>query len=309
MGGFPQLSSIVRHERISDEMMDIRSYNRDAWDRQVEGGNPWTIPVSPQKIADARSGQWEIFLTPMRPVPKDWFPKLRGASVLCLASGGGQQGPVLVAAGAEVTVFDNSPRQLEQDRHVAERDGLHLRTVEGDMRDLCCFPDETFDLIVHPVSNTFVPEVKPVWREACRVLRPGACLLSGFDNPVVHLFDDAAYERGELIVANALPYSEAESLSAEDLAQRRREGTPLEFGHTLDDLIGGQIESGFVITGFYEDHCAQEDHDLLGHYLSTFMATRACKSKDDKNPERIGLDDAGYKELWDVDHTGDPLEI
>jgi len=42
--------------------MDIRSYNREAWDRQVEGRNPWTIPVSPQKVADARSGQWGIFL-------------------------------------------------------------------------------------------------------------------------------------------------------------------------------------------------------------------------------------------------------
>lgn len=150
------------------------------------------------------------------------------------------------------------------------------------MRDLSCFPDETFDLIVHPVSNTFVPDVLPVWREAYRVLRRGACLLAGFDNPLVHLFDDAAYERGKLIVANALPYSEAESLSAEDMAQRRRDGTPLEFGHTLDDLIGGQIERGFVITGFYEDRYPQEDHDLLGHYGSTFMATRACKSEAGK---------------------------
>ncbi len=258
-------------------MMDIRSYNREAWDRQVEGRNPWTIPVSPQKVAAAWRGQWEIFLTPTRPVPEDWFPPLRGASVLCLASGGGQQGPILAAAGAEVTVFDNSPRQLERDRHVAERDGLHLRTVEGDMRNLSCFPDETFDLIVHPVSNTFVPDVKPVWREAYRVLRLGAYLLSGFDNPVVHVFDDTAYERGELIVANVLPYSEAESLSAEDLAQHRREGVPLEFGHTLDDLIGGQIESGLVIAGFYEDRYPQEDHDVLGHYMSTFMATRAYK--------------------------------
>ena len=253
----------------------MRSYNREAWVRQVEGGNPWTIPVSSEKVAAARKGNWEIFLTPTRPVPKDWFPPLRGASVLCLASGGGQQGPILAAAGAEVTVFDNSPRQLEQDRQVAERDGVHLRTVEGDMRDLSCFPDETFDLIVHPVSNTFVPEVLPVWRGAYRVLRTGGCLLSGFDNPVVQIFDDAAYERGQLVVAHALPYSEAESLSARQLAQRRREGTPLEFGHTLDDLIGGQIEAGFVIVGFYEDRYPQEDRDLLGQYTS--MATRAYK--------------------------------
>lgn len=177
-------------------MMDIRSYNREAWDQQVENQNPWTIPVSPQQVAEARKGQWEIFLTPSRPVPKDWFPRLGGASVLCLASGGGQQGPILAAAGAAVTVLDNSPRQLQQDRHVAERDGLDLRTVEGDMRNLSCFPDETFDLIVHPVSNAFVPEVLPVWREAHRVLRQGTHLLSGFVNPVVYLFDDAAYERG-----------------------------------------------------------------------------------------------------------------
>jgi len=51
----------------------------------------------------------------------------------------GQQGPILAAAGADATVFDNSPRQLQQDCQVAEREGLDLRTVEGDMRDLSCF--------------------------------------------------------------------------------------------------------------------------------------------------------------------------
>jgi SAM-dependent methyltransferase len=257
--------------------MDIRSHNRDAWNRQVEGGNPWTIPVSSEVVAEARAGRWEILLTPSRPVPEVWFPPLPGARVLCLASGGGQQGPILSAAGADVTVYDNAPRQLEQDRTVAEREGLELKTVEGDMRDLGCFPDETFDLIVHPVSNTFVPEVTPVWREAYRVLKTGACILAGFDNPVVHIFDDAAYERGELIVTKTLPYSEAESLSPEEIARRKQAGSPLEFGHTLDDQVGGQIESGFAIVGFYEDRYPPEEQDLLGKYTSTFMATRACK--------------------------------
>ena len=40
-------------------------------------------------------------------MPADWFGDLAGAPVLCLASGGGQQGPLLAAAGARVTVFDN----------------------------------------------------------------------------------------------------------------------------------------------------------------------------------------------------------
>src|SRR5205085_1973198 len=101
----------------------------------------------------------------------DWFPPVAGLEVLCLASGGGQQGPILAAAGARVTVFDNSPNQLAQDRLVADREGLALETVRGDMADLAAFPDARFDLIVHPCSNMFVPDVRPVWREAFRVLR------------------------------------------------------------------------------------------------------------------------------------------
>ncbi|MET0423076.1 MAG: class I SAM-dependent methyltransferase, partial [Actinoplanes sp.] len=73
---------------------------------------------------------------------------LAGVDVLCLASGGGQQGPTLAAAGARVTVLDNSPRQLEQDELVARRDDVPLRTMLGDMRGLSAFADSSFDLVV-----------------------------------------------------------------------------------------------------------------------------------------------------------------
>ncbi len=159
--------------------MDIREHNRRAWDQNVERGNAWTVPVGPEAIAAARNGEWKIVLTPTKPVPHEWLPSLHGARVLCLASGGGQQGPVLAAAGARVTVFDNSPRQLEQDRRVAEREGLSLDTVEGDMRDLHALASESFDVIVHPVSNVFVPHARPVWREAFRVLRHGGIMVAG----------------------------------------------------------------------------------------------------------------------------------
>src|SRR5262245_14008559 len=154
-------------------MMDIREYNRHAWDRKVQQGDRWTVPVAPEVIARARRGDWQVVLTPTKPVPRDWFPDLNGLEVLCLASGGGQQAPILAAVGASVTALDNSPRQLAQDRLVAEREGLKIRTVEGDMRDLSAFPDGRFGLVFHPVSNCFVPEVRPVWKEAFRVLRRG----------------------------------------------------------------------------------------------------------------------------------------
>src|SRR6516165_4443950 len=111
--------------------MNLRDYNRQAWDRQVAEGNRWTVPVSPDVIAAARRGDWQIVLTPTKPVPRAWFGELVGQEVLCLASGGGQQAPVLAAAGALVTVLDNSPAQLAQDRLVADRDGLSLQIIQG----------------------------------------------------------------------------------------------------------------------------------------------------------------------------------
>jgi SAM-dependent methyltransferase len=169
--------------------VDITEYNREAWDREVKAGNPWTRPVESQVTEAARRGDWQILLTPAKPVPRDWFGALKGQKVLCLASGGGQQGPVLAAAGARVAVLDNSPAQLAQDRLVAMRDGLDIQLELGQMDDLSRFPDSTFDLIIHPVSNLFVPNVRPVWREAFRALGPRGSLLSGFANPVNYLFD------------------------------------------------------------------------------------------------------------------------
>ena len=258
--------------------MDVLAHNREAWNKEVEDGNRWTLPVSPEEIANARRGEWGIYLTPTKTVPREWYPPLSGAEVLCLASGGGQQGPILAAAGAVVTVYDNSPRQLEQDVMVAEREGLPIITIEGDMADLGRFADESFDLIVHPVSNTFVPDVKPVWREAYRVLKSGGRLLSGFTNPWAYLFD-FELEEGERIlqVKHQLPYSDLENLSTEERGRFFGLDSPIEYSHTLEDQIGGQLAAGFLISGFYEDRNRPEEGELLSEYTSYFIATRADK--------------------------------
>jgi len=256
--------------------MNIREYNRTAWNRNVDTGNQWTIPVGPEVTEAARRGEWTIVLTPTKPVPREWFPPLKGLEVLCLASGGGQQGPVLAAAGANVTVFDNSPRQLEQDRAVADRDGLTIHTVEGDMIDLSVFPEASFDLIVHPCSNSFVPEVRPVWREAYRVLKPGGILLAGIVNPIMFLFDEVKMETGEFIVRHRIPYSDLTSLTPKELRCYTDKNAPVAFGHTLDDQIGGQLEVGFLLTGFYEDRAPKYK---LNEYLAGFLATRAVKAQ------------------------------
>jgi hypothetical protein len=212
-----------------DQPDTVRSHNREAWDAEVERGNRWTVPVDHQAIEAARGGRLEVLLTDSSAVPAAWFPDLDGADVLCLASGGGQQGPLLAAAGANVTVLDNSPKQLARDRPVAKREALPLRPLEGDMRDLSDFADGDLDL---------------------------------------------ADSTGELRVEYELPYADPTSLSEEGLRRKIEGEEPLEFGHTLEDQIGGQIAAGFVITGFYEDR--HRDGPIPAH-MPALIATRATK--------------------------------
>lgn len=250
------------------------SHNRKAWDAQVAKGNEWTLPVSPEIISKARQGSWSIVLTPKKPVPADWLMPVDGKTILCLAGGGGQQAPILAAAGAKVTTLDNSQRQLDQDQLVANREGLTIASVLGDMRDLSAFEDESFDTIVNPCSNSFVPNVNPIWKECFRVLKPGGSLLVGFINPLTHIFDYDKMEAGELEVRHKIPYSDYDLPEAERQALIDQD-EPLWFGHTLRDQMGGQIDAGFAITGFYEDRW--EELKALSDFIDLFIATRATK--------------------------------
>lgn len=262
--------------RISVFGMDIVAHNRAAWDREVETGNEWTRPVGPDVIERARRGDWSIVLIGYEPVPRDWFPaSLEDLDVLALASGGGQQAPVLAAAGATVTSFDNSRRQLDRDAEVATRDGLNLRIEQGDMADLSRFADASFDLIFHPVSNLFVPDVKVVWRECARVLRPGGTLLAGFLNPDLYIFDaDALDNRGEFVVRHSLPYSDLTHLDEGEHERLFGEASPVEWSHSLADQIGGQLEAGLVITAFQE---TPHNASPTAQYMPGYFATKAVK--------------------------------
>jgi SAM-dependent methyltransferase len=254
--------------------MDHSEFNRIAWDNIATSKQQWFAPVDRETIDAARRGDWSIRLTGTRPIPSSWIDDVAGQNVLCLAGGGGHQGPLLAAAGANVTVFDISEQQLEIDARVAKQNGLEVSVIAGDMRNLAQIADDAFDLIVNPCSTNFCSDVRPVWQEAYRVLRPGGVLVAGLINPVNYLFDAAELDGGKFVVRHSIPYSD---LDLTDEEQERTLGPerPIDFGHTLSDLIGGQLLAGFMLTDFMEDRWGGDDP--LSEKIATFIATRAVK--------------------------------
>ncbi|MFA6689661.1 MAG: class I SAM-dependent methyltransferase [Sphaerochaetaceae bacterium] len=256
--------------------MDYVAINGQAWDEEVGRGNTWTIPVDSETIEAAKNGVIEISLTTFRPVPRAWIGEVQGKRVLCLAGGGGQQGPVFAAAGAIVTVFDNSARQLEQDRKVAKREGLEIIIEQGDMLDLSRFADGSFDLIFNPVSNCFVDTLQPIWDSCYRILSTGGRLLTGITNPILYMFDQKAEAKGKLTVKYTLPYSDIKSLSTRQLQKLIKANETIEFSHTLELQIGGICSAGFAVTGFFSDESGVEPLDSFVHdcYLAVMAEKR-----------------------------------
>ena len=121
-------------------------------------------------------------------------------------------------------------------------------------------------------------DVLPVWREAFRVLRPGGTLLAGFMNPAMYIVDLLqADEKGIIEVKHTLPYSDLSDLSDDQLARRFAERWPLEFSHSLEEQIGGQLAAGFLLAGLFEDRYPPEQNDAISRIMPVFIATRAVK--------------------------------
>ncbi len=271
-----EFTCLITRQEWEKIMSDKKNYVKDnslIWDKRAENNDRWSTVVTADEVAKARKGDWHIILTPEKPVPRSWFPDdMAGKKILCLASGGGQQGPILAATGADVTVFDNSNGQLEKDKFVAQRDGLEIKTVQGNMQDLSVFENESFDLIVHPWSNNYIDDILPVWRECSRVLKKGGVLIAGFGSPLEYIFDLEKFEKGQLELKYSIPYADIDHLDDPKV----REITQAEgysWGHPIEDQIQGQISAGFVIAGFYEDRGCW----MFDKHINTSMATKAIK--------------------------------
>lgn len=248
--------------------MNYQDINAATIDRWIEEGWEWGIPISHEDYVNATKGKWDMLLTPTKFVPHEWFGDLKGKKVLGLASGGGQQMPIFAALGAECTVLDYSEKQLESERMVATREGYNIEILRADMTEPLPFEDETFDLIFHPVSNCYVKEVKPIFKECARILKEGGVMLSGLDNGINYLVDD-----DEMNIVNTMPFDPLKN--AQQRKQLEESDCGMQFSHTIEEQIGGQLEAGLMLTHIYGD--TNGEGRLHEMNIECYLATRAVK--------------------------------
>ncbi|MFN8439783.1 MAG: class I SAM-dependent methyltransferase [Caldilineaceae bacterium] len=223
-------------------MDEISSYNQERWRDLAEVNALFTRPALDLDLESARN----------KVDPENRFGDLGGKRVLCLASGGGQQSVAFALLGADVTVVDLSAEQLERDRQAAAHYGLTLQIVQADMRDLSALPASSFDLVWQPYSINFVPEVRTVFAQVARCLRPGATYYFACANPLTlgvgaQDWDGQGYPLRFPYIAGAKLFSkDADWVHDTD----RHIDPPQEFRHTLGDLFNGLVEHHFVLTHF-----------------------------------------------------------
>ena len=242
-------------------------HNRRAWDALVQERQRFTRP--------ARD---DDFSNPLAAVDASgWLGgSIAGQRVLCLAAGGGRQSALYAAAGAKVTVVDISPEMLALDRQVAAERGLEVRAVEASMDNLSVFASSSFDIVIHPVSTCYVPDILAVYSEVARVTASGGLYISQHKQPSSLQADVKPSPRGYELVE---PYYRTGPLPAVTGSPHREPGT-LEFLHRWEELLGGMCRAGFVIEDLVEPVHAEADSSpgRFGHrsrYVAPYVRIKA----------------------------------
>lgn len=257
-------------------------HNARAWDA-----------LAKRQAALARPARDDEFREPLKTVdPLGWLGgSVANCQVLCLAAGGGRQSALYAAAGAKVTVVDISAEMLALDRQVAAERELDVQTVQTPMDSLPMFADRQFDIVIHPVSTCYVPNVAPVFREVARVTRPGGLYVSQHKSPV-SLQTDIHPKGEEYRLREA--YYRTGPLPATDPSRIREPGTQ-EFLHRWEELIGGICRAGFVIEDLVEPMHAktQAEAGAFEHrsrYVAPYVRVKARRMESDGGRSALTLD-------------------
>lgn len=253
--------------------IDVVEHKKKAWDKLSVNNDQWTVPISNEELNKVYQGEWKIYLTDNKEVPHDWLNGIEKQKVLCLAGAGGQQAPILSALGAEVTLLDNSSIQIQKDRDIAEKYNLNINFLEADMCDMSCLNNETFDLVFNPISTMYVADIRNVFSEVYRVLKVNGIYMAGFINPFRFVFKNSGKNEKDLNVCYHIPFNLFEQYDEKVVKKLLALNYRISFGHSLDQIIGEQLRTGFVMEDFYED----VGDTYLDNFICTEFATYCRK--------------------------------
>ncbi len=263
-------------------------HNRRAWDSMVGKKARFARPADDEDLQGA-----------LRKLdPGGWLEgRTQGARILCLAAGGGRQSAIYAEAGADVTVVDLSGEMLALDRQVAAERNLKIRCVQASMDDLGALHGELFDIVIHPVSTCYVPQIAPVYREVAKVTRPGGIYISQHKQPASLQADVLPAHRGYELVE---PYYREGPLPAVEGSLHREAGT-IEYLHRWEELIGEMCRAGFAIEDLTEPLHADPDaaRGTFKHrsiYLAPYVRCKARRqggsTDSSPSPRRLWTPDS-----------------
>jgi len=150
------------------------------------------------------------------PVDRMMMGNVQGKKVLCLAGGGGQQSAVFSLLGADVTVLDLTPEQLDSDQKVARHYGYEVTTIQGDMRDLSMLPVACFDRVYQPISTLFVPNLREVYSGVARILKHGGLYFADYAVPLLHMAEKKGWDGKGYTLYITVPYIRGAILETDD---------------------------------------------------------------------------------------------
>lgn len=268
-------------------MSAIHDHNRRAWDRRARKGERFARPADDGDLKD-----------PLKKLDASgWLGDVAGRRLLCLAAGGGRQSAQYASAGAVVTVVDISPEMLVLDRQAAAERGLNIRTVEASMDDLSALAPGSFDIVIHPVSTCYVPDVLKVYREVARVIAPGGIYISQHKQPASLQAAVNPSPRGYELIE---PYYRSGPLRQVQGSLHREAGT-MEFLHRWEELLGGLCRAGFVIEDLSEpchgnDQAESASFQHRSQYVAPYVRVKARRVSHDHDARKAG--ESVEPKLW-----------
>jgi SAM-dependent methyltransferase len=214
--------------------------NRRVWNERARLQEVHATPAGEKEFRNARAIVDQC----------GWLPKeLGGVPVLCLAAGGGWHGPLFAHLGADVTVVDISEEMLALDRKISKERKLRMKIVRASMDDLSDLARAAFEIVIQPVSTSYVPDVTVVYREIANVTKPDGIYISQHKQPVSL---QASAQPGTAGYSIRHLYKTGNVLPPEAGGLVHRESGASEFMHSWESLLGDLCRSGFVIEDLVE---------------------------------------------------------